>query len=45
MGDLNDIVAKVIGWAEGDEQVEAYAAHTSDASQDVSHDDMMCSST
>ena len=35
MGDLNDIVAKVIGWAEGDEQVEAYAAHTSDADVEV----------
>ena len=32
---LTDLVAKVVGWAQGDEQVEAYAAHSRDAEVEV----------
>jgi PmbA protein len=33
--DLSDLVGRVVGWAEGSEQVEAYAAHSRDAEVDV----------
>ena len=33
--ELTDLVAKVVGWAQGDEQVEAYAAHSRDADVEV----------
>ncbi len=33
--DLSELVAQVIGWADGNEQVEAYAAHSRDTEVDV----------
>ena len=35
MSELLDLVGKVIGWADSNEQVEAYAAHTRDADVEV----------
>jgi PmbA protein len=35
MSDLLDLAKKVVGWATGDEQVEAYVAHSRDAEVEV----------
>ncbi len=35
MSDLGDLVRRVVGWAEGDEQVEAYAAHSRDTDVEI----------
>ena len=40
MSDLNDLVRRVVGWAEGDEQVEAYAAHSRDADVEIYQGDI-----
>jgi PmbA protein len=33
--DLSDLASKIVGWANGNEQVEAYVAHSKDAEVDV----------
>ena len=40
MSDLNDLVQRVVGWAEGNEQVEAYAAHSRDADVEIYQGDI-----
>ena len=45
MSDLLDLARKVVGWAEGDEQVEAYVAHSRDAEVEVYQGDIETLST
>ena len=40
MSDLLDLAKKVVGWANGDEQVEAYAAHSRDTDVEVYQGDI-----
>ena len=45
MSELIDLAKKVVGWASGDEQVEAYAAHSRDADVEVFQGDIETLST
>lgn len=45
MSDLGDLANRIVSWAEGDEQVEAYAAHSRDADVEVYQGDIETLST
>ena len=45
MSDLSDLADRVVSWAEGNEQVEAYVAHSRDADVEVYQGDIETLST